>query len=131
MLCKMVLLQDEKLFLIEVYFATKSLKNSREMFATKFNKAQLSKTSITHLVQRFWMHGSVAWAPYERGKPVLTLAKLVKIGEVFAATPLSSLRQCSHSYGFVRTSTDFCTDFFKNTYFWTFVRIFFFKRPFL
>ncbi len=31
-------------------------------------------------------------------------------------------QQCSHSYGFVRTSTDFCTDF------WTFVRIFFFLK---
>ncbi len=36
------------------------------------------------------------------------------------------LRQCSHSYGFVRTSTDF----FKNTDFWTFVRIFFLRDHF-
>ncbi len=32
---------------------------------------------------------------------------------------------CSHSYGFFKHIcfyTDFCTDFFKNTGFWTFVR---------
>ncbi len=95
LLCKIVLSQDEKVFLIEVYFATKSLKKSREMFAAKFNKAQSSKTSITHLVQRFWNHGSVARAPYERAKTVLTLAKLAEIGEVFVATPRLLLRRVS------------------------------------
>ncbi len=95
MLFKMILSRDEKEILIEVYFAMKSLKKSRVMFAAKFNKAQPSKTSITHLMQRFWTHGSIARALYERVKPVLTLAKLAETGEVFAATPRLSLRRVS------------------------------------
>ncbi len=79
------------------------------MFAAKFNKAQPSKTSITHLVQRFRTHGSVAWTPYEHAKPVLTPVKLAEIGEVFAATPRSSLRRVSQqtnvSYGTTRRAT--------------------------
>ncbi len=106
MLCKMVLSQDEKVFLIEVYFATKSLKKSREIFAAKFNKTQPSKTSITHLMQHFQIHGSVPRAPYERAKPVLTPVKLVEIREVSTATPCSLLRRVSQqtnvSYGKTR-----------------------------
>ncbi len=66
-------------------------------------------TSITHLVQSFRTHGSVAQAPYERAKPVLTPAKLAEIGEVFAATPRSSLRRVSQqtnvSYETTRRAT--------------------------
>ncbi len=81
---KIVLTKEENVFLPETYFSTKFYKTCMEQFAQKSDGWQLNKTFILWLIRWFREHDVITKVPYMPSvRTILTLAKVVKVGEKF------------------------------------------------
>ncbi len=89
---KMVLTNEEIVFLLETHFSTKFNENCMEKFTEKFNAQQPNKTSILQLKCQFRKHGTVMRVPYmPHARTELTPANVMEVGDNFQATPSAVL----------------------------------------
>ncbi len=101
---KMSFSQNERVFIVRVYYETRSYKSVREQFTKKFvGREPLTKLSICRLMQKFESTGNVGNAGYQRTLTVLIPAHLEEVATVYEKTPSLSLRrgtqQLDISYG--------------------------------
>ena len=102
----MVFSKDERVFIIESYFAYKSYKRVKDKFRLKFpNSAVPNNTTITRLINKFRETGSVQDRKSTGRPSVLTEQVLDNVKQRLTASPRKSLRKLSVQAGLSLSST--------------------------
>ncbi|XKL65621.1 hypothetical protein PGB90_009041 [Kerria lacca] len=98
--------QDQRVFLLEQYLATKSYGKTMRAFIAKFPDTPApNKSTISRLLSRFCETGSVADREKKRMRTVLTTEKVEEIGTALQISPHSSLRRVAQQTGTSLKST--------------------------
>ncbi len=99
----MVFSQKRRIFLLKYYYETKSYKKVQNQFQEAYpDENVISDSSVQRLVKKFEETGTV--------RDLLGCGQRTKQTEEMKeaeAILMGSSSQCSHLYGFVRTSRDF------------------------
>ncbi len=110
----MPFISKQRIYLLERYLATKSYADTIAAFTAKYEDAQvLNKSSISQLVKKFRVMGSVMNAPNNRTRTVLTPEKVKEIGAAFSDTPHSSICKVARRTGTSIKSTHHATRLLK------------------
>ncbi len=84
--------RNERVFIVWVYYKTRSYKSVREQFTKKFVGCELpKKSSICRLMRKFESTGNIGNAGYQRAPIVLTPARLEVVATAYEETPSLSL----------------------------------------
>lgn len=102
----MVFSKDERVFIIESYFAYKSYERVKDEFRLKFpNSAVPNNTTITRLINKFRETGSVQDRKSTGRPSVLTEQVLDNVKQRLTTSPRKSLRKLSVQAGLSLSST--------------------------
>ncbi len=106
---KMSFSQNERVFIVRVYYETCSYKSVCEQFTKKFvGRESPTKSSICWLMRKFESTGNVGHAGYQRALTILTPARLEEVATAYEEMASLSLRhgtqQLDISYGSLQTA---------------------------
>ncbi len=104
--CKMYFSPAQRVYVIKVYYETKSLKTVRERFTAEFpGVVAPAKQVILTLVRKFEQHYTIDDLPRSGRRSVRTTEKRDEIRQALAENPSTSSRRVAQKVGLSHTST--------------------------